>query len=434
MSSRHHNHNRLAARLGAHLTDRDRIGLRLIPPQTLPRLALALLIGSSLVQPVEAKKRKPVRREEAPELVTYGQREDVMRLGAEIAERRGLDRAWVQGALAQSRFVPAVVKYIMPPPAGTAKNWALYRSRFVEPKRLRAGLAFWADNERWLQRAQELYGVPPELIVGVVGVESLYGQQMGGFRVIDALATLSFDFPTGRKDRSTFFRDELEQFFVLCDREKLDPLSPKGSYAGAMGMGQFMPSSWNKYAVDFDGDGHIDLHASGADVVGSIAHYFAQYGWQRGMPTRFDVGAPVEVADRAALLVPDIVPSFTPEEFLRRGASLPAAAREFNGRLALIELQNGDAAPSYVAGTPNFYAVTRYNWSSYYAMAVLDLGETIAQLRPRSAAASVEATAASGSSGASSGVSSGASPGASAAGAVAAPEATPASPSAPAAQ
>lgn len=346
-------------------------------------LAVALCgIAETGARPkAKAKHPAAVRDDNAPEAVIYGGREDVMRFGAELAERQGLDATWVQAQLAEARYIPNVAKFIMPPPAGTAKNWAAYRARFVEPKRIRAGLAFWRDNEKWLARAEAMYGVPPEIVVGIVGVETIYGQQMGGFRVIDALATLSFDFPAGRRDRSAFFRDELEQFLVLCHSENADPLALKGSYAGAMGMGQFMPSSWNRFAVDFDGDGRVDLHASGADVAGSVAHFLAEHGWQRGMPTHFDVAAPVDAADRAALLVPDILPSFTPQEFLAHGAALPAPAREFGDKLALIELQNGDAAPSYVAGTPNFYAVTRYNWSSYYALAVIELGRAVKAMK-----------------------------------------------------
>ena len=144
----------------------------------------------------------PIGDDGVPDLVTYGGRADVMAFADALAERRGLDPAWVRAALEQSRFVPNVARFIMPPPAGTAKNWAAYRARFVEPIRIRAGVAFWSANEKWLAMAEELYGVPPEIVVGIVGVESIYGRQMGNFRVIDALATLAFDFPAGRKDRS----------------------------------------------------------------------------------------------------------------------------------------------------------------------------------------------------------------------------------------
>ena len=162
--------------------------------------------------------------------------------------------------------------------------------------------------------------MPPEIVVGIVGVESIYGRQMGNFRVIDALATLAFDFPSGRKDRSAFFKDELESWFVLCKSEGIDPLAWRGSYAGAIGMAQFMPSSFNKYAVDFDGDGHVDLHASAADVIGSVANYLAEFGWKRGLPARFDVQPPTDTSERAALLAPDIVPTFTAAEMVERGA------------------------------------------------------------------------------------------------------------------
>ena len=343
-------------------------------------LLLSTFSSTAGAKPPKARATVAAHDDSAPDVITYGQREDVMRFGAELAARRGLDPAWVQQHLAGSRFVPNVAKFIMPPPAGTAKNWALYRSRFVEPVRIRAGVAFWREHEKWLVRAQAMYGVPADVIVGVIGVESIYGQHMGNFRVIDALATLSFDFPTGRKDRSAFFRDELEQFFVLARSEGLDPREPKGSYAGAMGMGQFMPSSWNKYAVDFAGDGRIDMNRSPADAIGSVAHFLAESGWQRGQPTRFAVNPPVDSADRAALLAPDILPSFTVQQFAERGAALDEKATGHEGLLALVELQNGPAAPSYVAGTANFYAVTRYNWSSYYAMAVIELGETVGRV------------------------------------------------------
>jgi membrane-bound lytic murein transglycosylase B len=323
------------------------------------------------------KKQVSVGDDLAPDIFTYGRRADVMDFGAALAERQDLDPAWVRAALEQARFQPNVARFIMPPPAGTAKNWAAYRARFVEPIRIRAGVAFWSANEKWLAMAEEVYGVPPEIVVGIVGVESIYGRQMGNFRVIDSLATLAFDFPTGRRDRSAFFKDELESWFVLCKSEGIDPLAWRGSYAGALGMAQFMPSSFNRYAVDFDGDGHVDLHGSSADVIGSVANYLAEFGWKRGLPARFDVKPPTETSERAALLAPDIVPTFSAAQMVERGARLPDEALATDSLLALVELQNGDAAPTYVAGTTNFYALTRYNWSSYYAMAVLALGETV---------------------------------------------------------
>jgi len=279
-----------------------------------------------------------------------------------------------------------VTRYIMPSAAGAAKNWNAYRARFVEPIRIRAGTAFWRANARWLAQAEQRYGVPGEVVVGIVGVESIYGRQMGDFRIIDALATLAFDFPSGRKDRSAFFQDELENWFVLCDSEGVDPLAWRGSYAGAIGMAQFMPSSFIRYAVDFDGDGHVDLHATAADVIGSVANYLAEFGWKRGLVARFDVEPPADLESRALLLAPDIVPTFTAAEMVERGARLPDAALAAESLFALVELQNGDTAPTYVAGTSNFYALTRYNWSSYYAMAVIALGEAVKQrVRPEAA-------------------------------------------------
>ncbi len=341
------------------------------------------VVAAALVLPATAaaaKKalRKPVAQaDDAPDLVTYGQRDDLMRFAAAVAERHGFDTAQTQTNLAQARFVPSVTRFIMPPPPGTAKNWAAYKARFVEPVRVRAGTAFWRANEGWLTLAEQRYGVPAEIVVGIIGVETLYGQQTGNFRVIDALATLAFDFPIGRKDRSAFFRDELEQFLVMCQQQGTDPLAARGSFAGAMGLPQFMPSSVLAHAVDFDSDGRIDLHRSTADAIGSVAHYLAHFGWQKGLPTHFEVAVPVDSADRNALLGPDIVPLFSPQEFAERGARLADAALAVDSKLALVELQNGAAAPSYVAGTNNFYAITRYNWSSYYAMAVIALGESV---------------------------------------------------------
>lgn len=325
-----------------------------------------------------SKASRPITEAPGP---SYAQRPEAMALARDIAERHALDPAWTQAQLATAHQVPAVARLIMPPPAGTAKNWAAYRARFVEPARVQAGLAFWDAQARWLDAAQARYGVPPEVVIGILGVETYYGRLTGSFRVLDALATLSLDFPSGRKDRSGFFRDELGEFLKLAHREGLDPAAVKGSFAGAIGLGQFMPGSINRHAVDFDGDGHIDMVASAADVIGSVGHYLAQHGWQRDMPTHFAVQPPVDTAARARLLATDILPSWTAAQLTEQGAELDAAGRAHAGPLALVELQNGDAAPSHIAGTANFYAVTRYNWSAYYALAVIELGRAVAAQR-----------------------------------------------------
>ena len=332
-----------------------------------------------------AAKPKPVADDRDPDPVTYGRRDDVLALADQLAAQQGLAPDWARAQLAQARYQPAVARLIMPPPAGTAKNWAAYRARFIEPDRLRAGAAFWSAHEPWLDAAEQRYGVPAAVVVGIIGVETFYGRVTGNFRVLDALATLSLDFPKGRKDRSAFFRDELGQFLKLAQTEQLVPTAVKGSFAGAIGLGQFMPGSINRFAVDFDGNGHIDMAAGGAgsvpDAIGSVARYLAEHGWQRGMATHFTVKPPVDSADRAALLAPDILPSFSAGQLTDRGAELDASGAAHIGPLALVELQNGDAAPSYVAGTQNFYAVTRYNRSSYYALAVIELGQAVAALR-----------------------------------------------------
>jgi membrane-bound lytic murein transglycosylase B len=227
--------------------------------------------------------------------------------------------------------------------------------------------------------------VPQWLIVGVIGVETFYGQHTGNFRVLDALSTLTFDFPKEHpraKERQAFFSKELAQFLAIAAKEKINPTKLKGSYAGAMGLPQFMPSSWVNFAVDFDGDKHIDLFNNPADVIGSVANYFKAFQWHTGMPTHYPVTFNRDQLDIDALMAPDILPTFSVNSFQSKGAVIEGDALLHTGPLALIELLNGNAPPSYVAGTENFYAITRYNWSSYYAMAVIDLGQAVAREMP----------------------------------------------------
>ena len=335
-----------------------------------------------------AKARAGVRASQAAQerrgpprgTVAYSSREDAMQFADEVSARQGLDRDWVRATIGNARFLPNVPHLMLPGPPGVPKNWEAYRGRFIDPVRIGAGVRFWRDNAATLARAEAVYGVPPEIVVGIIGVETIYGRNMGSFRVIDALATLSFDFPQSHPraaERQAFFRGELESFLSLEGRTADDPMRPRGSYAGAMGMPQFMPSSIAKYAVDFDGDGRIDLVGDPADVIGSVASYFKAFGWQRGVQPVFPVGFDEARLQKAVLLAPDIVPTFSVDAFVAGGATLQGAALQHPGLLALIELQNGGATPTYVAGTRNFYVITRYNWSSYYAMSVIELGREI---------------------------------------------------------
>jgi membrane-bound lytic murein transglycosylase B len=325
-----------------------------------------------LCNPALARKPQPDKALDGGRL--YGRRADIVQAAQTIAQEHELESAWVEGVLARARFVAQVAQLIMPGATPAAKNWAAYRARFVEPRRIDAGVQWWRENDVWLTRAEQRFGVPAHIVVGIVGVETFYGRITGGFRVIDALSTLSFDFPSGRSDRSPFFRSELGHFLKLAQREGWDPFAIKGSYAGAMGLPQFMPSSVLKHAIDFDEDGRVELAASAADVVGSVAHFLAAHGWQRGMPTHYTVVPPEKTLDRALMLVPDIVPSFSPAQMVERGATLSEAGLQHDGALALIELHNAELPPTYVAGTQNFYALTRYNASSYYALSVVELG------------------------------------------------------------
>jgi membrane-bound lytic murein transglycosylase B len=350
-----------------------------------PSLFVALLLlASSLpassapavpAEPVKAKRSKNGERG-----TPYGEREDAMQLADEIAERRGLDREWARRVVAQSRMVPVVSRLMQPAPAATAKNWRLYRSRFIDDTRIGAGVRFWQANRDTLERAEKEFGVPAEIIVGIIGVETIYGQQMGDFRVIDALATLALDFPASHpraQEREKYFRGEMEHFLAMHAERKSDPFRARGSYAGAMGMPQFMPSSIARWAIDYDGDKGIDLVRSPDDVIGSVANYFKSYGWKPGMATHYPVAFDKDKLDMDALMAPDILPTFSVASFQAKGAVLEGPALAHPGPLALIELQNGGEAPSYVAGTENFYVITRYNWSSYYAMAVIELGREV---------------------------------------------------------
>lgn len=344
--------------------------------QTTTSAASAEVTEARAIEPASLQEQRLPSREDAD---SYATRTDAATLATELAQSLSLDPAWVWSVLSQARFQASVPKLMMPAPTPTAKNWGAYRARFIETKRVQAGVDFWRTHAAELKRAEDAYGVPAHIVVGVLGVETLYGRNMGRYRVLDALTTLTLDFPRGRSDRSAYFKTELGAFLLMCQEQGLDPVRVNGSFAGAMGWPQFMPSSQRKLAVDFDGDGRIDLINSPVDAIGSVARYLAEHGWQKGQATYYAVTPPEPSSSLDTLLTPDILPTFTPTEMATNGASLSAAGQKHPGLLALVQLHNGGQAPSYVAGTANFYAITRYNQSSYYALAVAQLGEAVSK-------------------------------------------------------
>ena len=360
-----------------------------LPAQDTPKRQTASSPQPAKAKPQQRRPSKTAKAQPAPSVkkpaiagIPLESSAQTQAWAEDAAQRLQLDPIWLKNTLSQAKRLPSVERFVLPPSSPTAKNWAAYRARFIEPTRIRAGLRFWQTHRSALERAEREYGVPASLIVGIIGVETLYGQNTGNFRILDALATLTFHFP-GAHPRATarqaFFQSELEQFLLLTSRSGADPLAIRGSYAGAMGLPQFMPSSWAKFAVDFDGDGRIDLFGSPQDAIGSVANYFKAFDWRPGMPTHYPVVLTPGQTDMDSLLAPDILPTFSVANFVSKGAVLSGAALQHTGPLALIELLNGPDAPSYVAGSENFYAITRYNWSSYYAMAVIELAEAVAR-------------------------------------------------------
>lgn len=258
-------------------------------------------------------------------------------------------------------------------PAERVKPWKEYRPIFITDSRIAQGVDFWRQNEKALARAEEVYGVPAEIIVAIIGVETFYGRNTGSHRVIDALATLGFDYPP----RQPFFRQQLKEFLLLAREEQVDPLVLKGSYAGAMGLPQFMPSSFRAYAVDFDDDGHIDIWSNPTDAIGSAASYFKQHGWVSGAPVV--ARATVSGERHAEGLTTGLEPVKKLAELRELGWKVETRMPDDTPVTAFrLEGAEGD---EYWLGLPNFYVITRYNRSVMYAMAVHQLADKLAQAR-----------------------------------------------------
>ncbi|MGE0310896.1 MAG: lytic murein transglycosylase B [Lautropia sp.] len=314
---------------------------------------------------------------------SFGARAEIAAFVDEMASRHGFERAALLRSFSQARSQEKVLQLMNPPPrtAAARKVWRDYRARFIEPVRIERGVEFRARNDASLRLASALYGVPPDIIVAIIGIETVYGRHTGDFRVLESLATLAFDSP----NRPAYFRAELEQFLLYVRENGMSPLEPRGSYAGAIGIPQFMPGSIRRFAVDFDRDGRIDLRASETDAIGSVASFLKMHGWAEGEPTHFGVAI-----DDPAGVGPTVdagpLPSFTPAQLAERGIR-PTEPVPDAMKLVLVDLPEGDAPTRYVLGANNFYAITRYNRSYFYAMSVIELAAAIDARRARTARA-----------------------------------------------
>ena len=326
-----------------------------------------------------APKPAPRKVDYAGEQVNFGEWKAVSDFADEIALRHGFPRDELSALIAQVRYVDSAVQLVKPAPAGKPKNMNAVRALMIEPVRINAGVRFWNEHATTLARAEQEYGVPAEIIVGIIGIETVYGRNTGRFRVLDVLTTLAFAYPEAPNQaaRMAFFRGELENALVLARKNRIDPFALLGSFAGAIGMPQFMPGSVLAYGVDYDGDGNIDLHNSTADAIGSVASFLVQHGWKhtpQGPPVYAAHVAPDQRWRR--FLGQGLAATFALRDLLAAGvasAPQPPADRLYG----LVDLQNGADGTEYWLATDNFFAITQYNRSYYYAISVLELGRAV---------------------------------------------------------
>lgn len=301
----------------------------------------------------------------------------------DMVNKYGFDAQALKDVMGQVNYIDAAVQLVKPAPPGKPKNWQAYRDRFIEPVRINAGVEFWNQNADALARAEAEYGVPAEIIVGIIGVETVYGRNTGRFRVLDVLTTLAFAYPDApnRLDRQAFFRGELENTLLLARKSNIDPFSLIGSFAGAVGLPQFMPGSILAYGVDFDADGRIDLRNSAVDAIGSVANFLVQHGWRAGNAAPIVTPAQVSPARGwEAMLGGGLKATYTPEQLAASGVTT-ASMMPAGTLYGLVDLQNGAEATEYWLASDNFFAITQYNRSYFYAMSVIELGRAVRAAR-----------------------------------------------------
>ena len=370
-------------------------------------LSIALLLGacsSTPNQQVSPTETIVNQSEDAATEARFSQ--NLNQLIAQIAQTQGIPQASLESGFSDAKTIPSIRKLVLPPSGSFKKNWVAYRKRFIEPVRLKAGKAFWEQNQAFLSKVEQESGVPAELIVSIIGIETIYGRQTGNFRVKDVLSTLAFSYPDtpNKASREQLFKDQLQELILMCwtegggslpannSSQGLSPgrfnacLNQNSSYAGAIGLPQFMPSSIRNFAVDGDGDGRIDLKQSPKDAIASVANFMRKHGWQPGMPIYFPVqeGAISEVralADGEPQLKYSVEALIAKGILTKEQGDLQAGGVGPQSKALIVDLpypdKDGNDQVRYVVGLNNFLTIVQYNRSYFYAQSVAEFAEAL---------------------------------------------------------
>jgi membrane-bound lytic murein transglycosylase B len=374
-------------------------------------LLLILLLGACTSTPLTSNNQatntqQPIvnQADDAATEARFSQ--NLNELMTQVAQTQQIPLANIEAGFLDAKTIPSIRKLVLPPSATFKKNWVVYRQRFIEPVRLKAGRAFWDQNQAFLSQTEQATGVPAELIVAIIGIETIYGRQTGTFRVKDVLSTLAFSYPDtpNKAAREQLFKDQLKELILMCwgeaggklpgknnsqgvNQARLNTcLNQNSSYAGAIGLPQFMPSSIRSFAVDGDGDGRIDLRLSAKDAIASVANFMKMHGWQTGMPIYFPVQ---EKAIPAAKALADGEPQlkYSVQEFIEKGiltaqqGDLQNGGVEPQSKAMIVDLpypdKDGNDQVHYVVGLNNFLTIVQYNRSYFYAQSVAEFAQEL---------------------------------------------------------
>jgi membrane-bound lytic murein transglycosylase B len=370
-------------------------------------LFLTLVLGACSSIPTQQTSPKETIVNQSEDAVTEARfSQNLNQLISQVSQTQGIPQTTLESSFIDAKTIPSIRKLVLPPPGSFKKNWIAYRKRFIEPIRLKAGKTFWEQNQSYLSKVEQESGVPAEVIVAIIGIETIYGRQTGNFRVKDVLSTLAFSYPEtpNKASREQLFKDQLQQLILLCWSESGGTLpannssqglnsnrfnaclNQNSSYAGAIGLPQFMPSSIRSFAVDGDSDGHIDLRQSPKDAIASVANFMRKHGWQPGMPIYFPIQ---ETAAGEARALADGEPQlkFTVQELVEKGimtknqGDLQTGGVAPQSKVLIVDLpypdKDGNDQVRYVVGLNNFLTIVQYNRSYFYAQSVAEFAEAL---------------------------------------------------------